>query len=145
MLTGPMISPPKPLYPTKTYFTKEYHIFWEGVGGWGLQQWSTSQLNNHHQKKPPPKRCNTVHITASAYKTYTAETLWFGVHSYYKSNWSAGGGKRRETGYLAIHSTTLTRRTVETQHQHAVRGGGFIYILKHFSSGLRDRLFEEPS
>lgn len=115
--------PPKPLYPTKTYFTKEYHIFWEGVGGWGLQQWSTSRLNNHHQKKNLPRNVVT-HFTLQL--RHTKPTLLRRCGSVFTVTTSQTGqqvgAREEETGYLAIHSTTLTQRTVETQHQHAVRG-----------------------
>lgn len=74
--------PPKPWYPTKTYFTKgvsHFSVGGRGGGAGATTQWSTSQLNNRHHEnltpengvtqfteqlqhtKPPPlRRCGSV-------------------------------------------------------------------------------------
>lgn len=51
------------------------------------------------------------------------------------SNWSAGGVERRENWISGNSFTTRAQLTAETQHQHAVRGGGAEFHI-HFSSGL---------
>lgn len=149
MLTGLMIFLQNPGILQKHTSPKEYHIFLRGGREWGVG--GAYDSGQHHNSK-------TVTIKTSPLKTvkhgsrnsFAIRNLhrWDAVvwcfYGHDTSNWSAGGVEKREKWISGNSFTTRAQRTAETQHQHAVRGGGAEFHI-HFSSGLWDHLFQEPS
>lgn len=86
------------------------------MGGRGLRQWSTSQLNNRHHKNLAPENGVTrFTLTASAYETSTT-VVWCFTDTTRQTGQQVGL-REGKTGYQVIHPQHEHRE----QRRHSIR------------------------
>lgn len=144
MLTGLMISPQNPCILQKHTSPKSITFFGRGWVGGGYNS------GRHHNsititKKNLPRNVVTQFTLQLRHTKPTLLRRCGSVFTVTTSQTGQQVGVREEKLdiWQFIHNTN-TENSGDTASARC-EGGGFIYILKHFSSGLRGRLFEEPS